>query len=457
MSLTLSIIFLLPLISIFVFLLNSNRIYILLSSLIHFVASVFLLYLPVQDFYYIKVDFFASLFIFLTSLITFLCLIYLYNDSVNSPLYTVYILLTEICLIFFFSASHFLLFFAAFESVLIPLALIIGSFGSRNLRFVAALQLFYYTILSSFFMLLSFFYIYTQANTLSMAIIPFFHIDLTNECILWTALFFPLAVKTPLFPFHVWLPQAHVEAPTIGSVLLAALVLKMSGFGYIRILLPLCPRACMWFGFFVFCICIIGGSYAAFTAASQSDLKRIVAASSIVHMSYAVIGVFNMDSLSIISSIYAMFAHGLISAGLFFAIGCIYSRYGERDISLYTNLHKKMPRFSFAFVFLAFANLAFPGTANFPAEMGVFLGTYANNGIMPLLLMLPLVLNGAFNIWGATRLCFGPDKAGDTAEKAVELTFAESFVLYSCIAFILFFGCDTQFIMAGLEEFVKDL
>jgi len=334
--------------------LNHKHLGVWLSITMHVVVTHFLLFFPGANLYYLNFDILAVLFISLTSLITFLCIVYIYDDVINYRLYTLYILLTEVCLIFFFSAAHFGVFFAAFEGVLIPLALIIGTFGTRKLRLVASLQLFYYTLLGSFLMLLSFYYIYLKTGSLHMSIIPYFHMDITTECCLWIALFIPLAIKTPLYPFHVWLPQAHVEAPTVGSVLLAALVLKMGGFGFIRILLPLCPRACMWFSFFVFSICIIGGSYAAFTAASQTDLKRIIAASSIVHMSYSTIGVFNMDLISVVSAIFAMFAHGLISAGLFFAIGCIYSRYGERDLSFYTSLFKKCLNCLLSFYFILF-------------------------------------------------------------------------------------------------------
>jgi len=358
-------------------------------------------------------------------------------------------------LILLFCATHLGLFFAAFECALIPVVLIVGSFGTRNERLTASLQLFYYTLLGSFLMLLSFYCVYSTISSLYMSAFVFYLSDLSTECSVALALLAPLSIKTPLYPFHIWLPLAHVEAPTIGSVLLAALILKMSGFGFIRVLLPLCPRACAWFSFFVLCICIIGGTYAGFTAASQTDLKRIIAASSIVHMSYATIGVFNIDLLSIISCIYAMFAHGLISAGLFFAIGCSYFKYGERDLSFFTNLHKKLPALSFAFLFLCFSNMAFPGTANFPSEIGIFLGTFINNGLMAAILMLPIIINGAFNIWGVTRLCFGPDKVGDVIMKIEELTINGGFILYSLIFFILMFGLFAQLILCELESFVK--
>jgi len=289
-----------------------------------------------------------------------------------------------------------------------------------------------------------------------MYVLSFYHTEFKTECLLWLALFLPLAVKTPLVPFHIWLPEAHVEAPTIGSVILAALILKMSGFGFIRVLLPLCPRASVYFSSSVFCICILGGIYVAFTACSQTDLKKIIAASSIVHMSYATLGVFNFDSLSLISAIIAMFAHGIISAGLFFSIGYIYHLYGERDLAYYSNLKLKLPYFTFAFFFLIFSNTAFPGTINFPAELGIFLAIFHNNPLLSFFLLIPLILNGAYNIWALTRFCFGPDKPSVVIKHVEELDMCV-YILYFLVAFSLLLGLFPNFLISGIEDFVKSL
>jgi len=341
--------------------------------------------------------------------------------------------------------------------VLIPLFLIVGTFGSRPRRIFATFSLFFYTFISSLPMLLAFIYIGYETNTFHMSVLSSYHMTLEKECILWISLFIPLAVKTPLVPFHIWLPEAHVEAPTVGSVLLAALVLKMSIFGYLRILLPLCPRASLFLSSLVFCICILGGCYAAFTACSQTDVKKIIAYSSVVHMSYATVGVFNFDSLSIISAIVAMFAHGFISAGLFFCVGFIYAHYGERDLSYYSDIRSKLPYFSCAWMFLIFSNMSFPGTMNFPAEFGIFISLFSNNALIPIFLILPLVVTGSFTIWGGTRLCYGPDKSESIVEQVEELNDIHIIIVYSCISFILLFGCDPQLITFCLKDFIKTI
>jgi NADH-quinone oxidoreductase subunit M len=299
-------------------------------------------------------------------------------------------------------------------------------------------------------MLLVFIYIYIETGSFQMNILPFYHNDFRMECVLWLALFIPLAVKTPLFPFHLWLFRAHVEAPTIGSVLLAALVLKMSGFGFIRVLLPLCPRASIYFASLVTCICLIGGFYVAFTALSETDFKKIVAATSIIHMSYLTCSLFLNESTCVISAIYAMFAHGFVSAGLFFSIGCVYQRYGDRNFYSCSALWLKSPKLAFLFLFFGFANMAFPGTVGFPSEFSIFIAFFATNPYIALLWCLPLLLNGVINIWGLTRLCFGPDKSARMIERTDELNNLDMLAAYSCVAWTLLFGLYPSLITDGL-------
>jgi proton-translocating NADH-quinone oxidoreductase chain M len=362
------------------------------------------------------------------------------------------------CLINFFLAADLMLLYIYFESVLVPLYIIIVLYGSRSRRIHAAYQFFFYTLIGSFFMLLGIMYIYTQTHTTLLAELPGYDFSFTEEKILWAMFAFALAIKIPLVPLHIWLPEAHVEAPTIGSVILAAVVLKMGGYGIIRILLPIFPAASIYYQNFVFTICIVGMLYAAFTALRQNDIKRIIAYSSVVHMSYTTLGLFSFNVLSISSSIFGMIAHGFIAGGLFFTLGMLYDRYQTRNLSNYASLYHFSKSLSFSFFFLLLANVAFPGTANFPSELGIFIGLFDTNPLVPLLLMPGLILNGAYNIWLGTRLIFGPFSPNSTVYKNANLlNDKEKIVLYSIWGAVLLMGFFPFIITFSLELPVRIL
>jgi len=325
----------------------------------------------------------------------------------------------------------------------------IGLFGSRQRRIHAAYQLFFFTLLGSFTMLIAIGYIYIQTGSTSLFYLDHCLFQVKIERILFFLFFIPLAVKIPLVPFHIWLPEAHVEAPTIGSVVLAALILKLAGFGILRILIPLCSTNGSVFHFqpYVFTICILGTLFAAFTALRQVDIKKIIAYSSVVHMSYATLGLFSNNVLAIMSSIHAMFCHGVISAGLFFVVGSLYVRYTSRELIDFRGLIVSSPRLGFVTFFFLLSNLAFPVTGNFPAELGIFLALVHENLLISLLLIIPLILNGVYNIWLATRLCFGNAPKSTIQNKVNDLSNDEMLIFYSFILLIIWlcFGASYFF------------
>jgi len=385
-------------------------------------------------------DIIAFLFVLLSDFIILLCFIFMLNtDKENqSDTFIILLFVLQFLLLNFFLSSDLFFFYIFFESVLIPLFLIVGLFGSRIRRIHAAYQLFFFTLIGSFTMLVGIIYIYLNSGTTAFSILLYNRPP--NNSFLWLAFFLPLAIKIPLVPFHIWLPEAHVEAPTVGSVILAAIILKMGGFGIIRILLFLTPFSTFQFRPLVFLICSFGMIFTGFTALRQIDIKKIIAYSSVVHMSYATLGLFTHSSYGIFSAILAMISHGIISAGLFFAVGSLYNRFSHRDLHFFSALYFLFPELSFVFFIYLLANIAFPGTASFPLELGILFALFDSNFLMSLFVLLPIMLNGSYNIWLATRLCFGPIRDSIIIKEPGKLNHAEYIIHSSCIFLIFFLG-----------------
>lgn len=409
--------------------------------------------------YALGIDGISLWFVVLNAFMTHLCIIYTWNfDLIERKRFFLLIFITSFSLLNFFLAADIVLLYIAFESVLIPLFLMIGLYGSRFRRIHAAYQFVFYTLIGSFFMLLAIIYIFNRTGTTLLPELNYFNFSLTEEKSLWLAIAIALAVKIPLPPLHIWLPEAHVEAPTVGSVLLAAVVLKMGGYGVIRVLMPLFPLASVYYQAIVFMICALGMTYASLTALRQNDIKKIIAYSSVVHMAYATAGLFSFNVLTICPSIYAMICHGIISGGLFFSMGCLYDRYQTRDLRYYGSLYHFSKLLSFSFFFFLLANIAFPGTANFPAELGIFVGLFTENMIVAFLFSPALVLNGAYNIWLITRLLFGPYLPETSIYKeAFDLTLREKIVLGSLWYSTLILGIFPGFFLSYLEFPVRTL
>lgn len=275
---------------------------------------------------------------------------------------------------------------------------IILVWGSGERRIKASYYLFIYTVACSIFMLIAIILIYIQTGTTSFEIL--FNLSLSNkkQIILWACFFLGFAVKIPMFPVHIWLPEAHVEAPTEGSVILASLLLKLGGYGFIRIALPLFPIANLYFAPFVYTLSAIGVVYASLTTIRQIDLKKIIAYSSVAHMSLVVLGIFSFNLQGIQGAIFLMLAHGIVSGGLFFMVGILYDRYHSRLLEYYGGLVQIMPIYSVFFLILIFANMSLPGTCNFVGELLIFVGIFQQNTVIAFFAGIGIVLSAVYSI-----------------------------------------------------------
>jgi len=285
--------------------------------------------------------------------------------------------------------------------------LIIGIYGSRQEKISAAYQFFLYTLLGSLFMLISILFILILIGSTNIWIIKTYEYSTILERIFWLAFFASFAIKIPMFPFHLWLPKAHVEAPTAGSVLLAGTLLKLGSYGFLRFSLFLFPSATEYFRPGVIVLALIGIIYSSFTILRQIDLKRIIAYSSVSHMSFVIIGCFGGTNISLNGAILLMLAHGLVSGGLFLCVGYLYDRYKSRNLYYYRGLVNIMPIYTIIFFILILANLGFPPTLNFVSEFLILIGIMEYNIFSACLSGIGIFFAGISGFWIFTRIFFG--------------------------------------------------
>lgn len=357
--------------------------------------------------YNIGLDGISLLLIVLTTLLIPLCiLVNITTIRYRFKEYILILLLLEILLINTFSVLNLLFFYIFFESVLIPMFIIIGIWGSRQRKIQAAYQFFIYTFLGSIFILVSILFIYLEVGSLNYELLLLHKFDPFIEKFLWIAIFFSFAVKVPMIPVHIWLPEAHVEAPTAGSVLLASILLKLGTYGMLRFLIPIFPFGTIYYLPIVYMFCLVAIIYGSLTTLRQIDLKKIIAYSSVVHMNFSLIGLFSLNIEGIQGSIYLMLAHGIVSGALFFIIGCLYDRYHTRVLKYYSGLVLVMPIFSIFFLIFTLANIAFPGTCNFVGEFLIFLGIFKENIFIGMISALGVILSASYSIWLYNRIIF---------------------------------------------------
>lgn len=320
----------------------------------------------------------VSLFlVLLTTLLTPVCLAgTLPGLKKNPALFAANFLFMEALLIAAFSALDLIAFYAFFEGILIPMFLLIGTWGSRSRRSRAAYYLFYYTLVGSIFMLIGILYVYSELGTTCVYALHAYDFSLEEQSVLWLLFFVALAVKVPIVPLHVWLPEAHVEAPTSGSVILAGVLLKLGGYGLIRFVLPVFPQATSYYAPLVMTIASVSIVYSSLTTLRQVDLKKIIAYSSVAHMNLGLLGVFSLNLQGLEGSVLLMIGHGLVSSALFLLVGVLYDRHHTRLVRYYGGLAQVMPAFSGLFLAFSLANMGLPGTGNFVGEALVLVGAY---------------------------------------------------------------------------------
>lgn len=354
------------------------------------------------------VDGISLFLILLTTFLIPICILVSWESVKHSVKeYLFCFLLLDSLLVLIFVVLDLVLFYVFFESVLLPMFVIIGVWGSRERKIRAAYMLFLYTLLGSLFMLAAIICIYFEAGTTDLQTLLSIDFSSRRELLLWLAFFISFAVKVPMLPFHIWLPEAHVEAPTAGSVLLAGVLLKLGGYGLIRFSLGMFPDASSYFSPLVYTMSILAIIYTSLTTLRQIDLKRIIAYSSVAHMNYVTIGIFSQNMQGIQGSILLMLSHGIVSSALFMCIGVLYDRHKTRLINYYSGICQLMPVFSTIFLVFIMANLSLPSTSSFVGEFLVLAGIFNSNTTVAFLATTGVILGAAYSLWLYNRVVFG--------------------------------------------------
>ena len=406
--------------------------------------------------YKVGVDGISILFIILTTFITPLCIISV-NNTIKVRLrdFLIAILIMESFMIGVFCALDLVVFYLFFEAGLIPMFLIIGIWGGPK-RVYSAFKFFLYTLLGSVLMLIAIISIYWISGTTDVLKLYELGIDAKYQNLLWLAFFSSFAVKTPMWPVHTWLPDAHVEAPTAGSVLLAAILLKMAGYGFIRFSLGLFPIASEVFTPLIYGLSVIAIVFTSLIALMQEDMKKLIAYSSVAHMGFVTLGIFTIQQQGIEGSIIQMISHGLVSAALFLCVGVVYDRMHSRLISSYGGIVTIIPKYSILFMLFTLAALGLPGTSGFIGEFLILMGVFKDNFLVAVIASLGVILGAAYMLWLYKRVVFGKLINKDLT-KMVDLNRSEYFIL-SCLAVpTLFFGFYPDPLINTIEVSVSDL
>lgn len=388
--------------------------------------------------FFFGLDGISIFFFILTTLLIFLCVLFSWGGA-NYKELLFNLLVLELLLLLVFSVLDLFLFYVFFEAILIPLFILIGFLGSRARKIRAAYLIFFYTLVGSLLMLLGIIYIYTQVGTLNILYISAFNFTFEEQKWLWLAFFFSFSSKIPMFPFHIWLPEAHVEAPTVGSVLLAGILLKLGVYGFLRFSLTLFPDASVYFSPLVYILSLIGIIYTSFTAIRQTDIKRIIAYSSIAHMNMVTLGLFSITISGVEGSIIQSISHGFVSGGLFLMIGMLYDRYHSRLLFYYSGLVHTMPLYSAFLLIFILANIAMPGTSSFVGEILLFLGVFQVNTVVCILSALGVILCGAYSLWFYNRIIFGGLKISYT-KKFKDINLREVVILLTLLIPVFIMG-----------------
>jgi len=407
---------------------------------------------------YAAFDGLTSVFVALTTIITPIAI--LSSEKKTEMLSS--LLLVEALLIGAFVTFDFVTFYALFESVLIPMFFLIGGTGSGATLFRtnAAYRLFLYTLGGSVLMLLSLIILYLETGTFNWYLLVLKTVYSNESCnsllsgwsydlLLFPFIFIAFAVKVPMIPVHLWLPEAHTIAPTPGSMILAALLLKLGGYGILRWLMPIFPDATIYYSPIILVLAVISTTYASLTCLRQIDVKRIVAYSSIVHMNICIYSLFTLSPLAIKGAIFEMFSHGIISTGMFFLIGVVYNRHDTRILKYFRGLALTMPIFTVTFFIFIIANSAVPLTCGFIGEFVMLSGSMAALPFLTVILTISTIINAAYNIWLFNRMCFGG--YSPYLVKTKDLTRKEAYVLAPLVFFIFLLGVCPYYIFILID------
>ncbi|MEO7221734.1 MAG: NADH-quinone oxidoreductase subunit M [Devosia sp.] len=389
--------------------------------------------------YRMGVDGVSILFVVLTALLIPACVLSSWG-SIQSRVreYMIVFLILETLCIGVFTALDLAMFYVFFEGSLIPMFLIIGIWGGKR-RIQAAYKFFFYTFTGSVLMLLAIMYMYWQAGTLDIRKLLAFRFDPAAQTWLWLAFFASFAVKMPMWPFHRWLPEAHVEAPTAGSVILAAILLKLGGYGFIRFSLAMFPDASLQFAPFVFTLSIAAIIITSLVALVQTDIKKLIAYSSVAHMGFVTMGIFSGNVMGIHGAVFQMISHGIVSGALFLCVGVVYDRMHTREIEAYGGLVERMPRYAFAFMVFTMANVGLPGTSGFVGEFLTMVGVFQVNTWVAFFAAFGVILSAAYALWLYRRVIFG-GLTKESLKGILDLDRREIAVLVPLVVLTILFG-----------------
>nr|YP_010338945.1 NADH dehydrogenase subunit 4 [Erythrolobus coxiae]UNJ19017.1 NADH dehydrogenase subunit 4 [Erythrolobus coxiae] len=358
--------------------------------------------------YAVGLDSISLLFLLLTSFLIPICILTSwYSIQFYLKEYLICFLLLEGFLINIFLVLDIFLFYIFFETILLPIFIIIGVWGTRERKIYASYLFFLYTLVGSLFFLVAILLILFQIGSSNYQLLWYIHFSEKRQLILWIFFFLSFSIKIPMLPFHCWLLEAHCEAPTAGSVILAGVLLKLGGYAFLRFSILFFQEASIFFAPLIFTLSILAIIYASLMTLRQIDLKKIIAYSSIAHMGFVTLGIFSYNIYGLESALYLMISHGLISSGLFLLIGVLYDRFKTRVLKYFSGLTLSMPLFIIVFIFFSFSNIGFPGTSAFISEFLVFLSMAQLNFFIVLLISFSLFLSGCYTIWLINRLCFG--------------------------------------------------
>ncbi|HTZ34402.1 MAG TPA: NADH-quinone oxidoreductase subunit M [Stellaceae bacterium] len=410
--------------------------------------------------YHMGIDGISLFFVLLSTLLTVLCVAASWR-SVHLQVreYMISFLVLETMMVGVFSSLDFIQFYVFFEGVLIPMFLIIGVWGGPR-RVYSAFKFFLYTLLGSVLSLLAILAVYFQTGTTDIPTALTHHFPPELQKWLWLAFFASFAVKVPMWPVHTWLPDAHVEAPTAGSVILAGVLLKLGGYGFVRFSLPMFPLASQYFTPLMFTLSAVAVIYTSFVALAQTDMKKLIAYSSIAHMGFVTMGIFAVTSEAVQGAIIQMLSHGVVSAALFLVVGVVYDRMHTRDIARYGGLVQRMPAYSFVFMCFMLASIGLPGTSGFIGEFLILLGTFRVSTTECFLAATAMFLGAAYMLYLYRRVVFGTITRDDL-RNILDMSPREKAVFAPLLAIVLWMGVyPTSFlgpIRASVEHLVQQV
>lgn len=406
--------------------------------------------------YHLGLDGLSVLFVLLCTFLTPVCILASWSSITHRVRdYMAAFLVLEVAMVGMFCALDLVLFYVFFEAVLIPMFLIIGIWGGAR-RIYSCFKFFLYTFAGSVLMLLAILSIYSQVGSTDLEYVSSYPFAFDMQKWLWLAFFASFAVKVPMWPVHTWLPDAHVEAPTAGSVILAGVLLKMGGYGFLRFSVPLFPEATALFTPLVFALSLIAIVYTSLVALVQKDMKKLIAYSSVAHMGFVTLGIFTLTPYGVAGSILQMLSHGVVSAALFLCVGVVYDRLHTRDIERYGGVVRVMPVYAVFFLIFTLASVGLPGTSGFVGEFLVLLGTFKVDTLVATLAASGMVLGAAYALWLYRKIIYGQLVHADVAQLK-DLCLREGILLLPLVGMVLWMGIYPKPFLDIINPFVDKM